>query len=71
MKFFEKMKKYLKKICGKFLSVLAVVETGPSFLEFFRVSGGGGNVPPVPPLEPLLYIYIFESEETILWTEVK
>ena len=31
-----------------FLSVLAVVETGPSLLEFFRVSGGGRS-PGSPP----------------------
>ena len=36
-----------------FLSVLAVVETGPSLLEFFRVSGGGTF--PRSPLEPLLF----------------
>ena len=44
MKYFEK----IQKILENFKSVLAVVEAGPSLLEFFRVSGGG-DVPPVPP----------------------
>ena len=43
------MKKYLQKFVENFLSVLAVVETGPSLLEFFRVSGGGGTFPRSPP----------------------
>ena len=35
--------------------MLAVVEAGPSLMEFFRVSGGGERSPgSPPPLEPLL-----------------
>ena len=53
MKFFEKIQKNLK-IFWKILSVLVVVETCPSLLEFFWVSGGGTF--PRSPLEPLRLI---------------
>ena len=42
-----------------FLSVLDVLETGPSVLEFFRVSGGG-DVSPVPPGAATACIIIIE-----------
>ena len=49
---FWKNEEIFEKFVENFLSVLAVVETGPSLLEFFRVSGG--TFPRFPSLEPLL-----------------
>ena len=50
IKFFEKNEEKFEKFVENFLSVLAVVETGPSLLEFLRVSGGGrGTFPRFPP----------------------